>query len=369
MQVKFVDLKAQYNEIRTQIDSAIARVLDSSTFIGGSENIEFERKFSSYLGAKHCIGVGNGTDALYISLKCLGIEKGSEVIVPANTFIATAEAVAMTGAKVVFVDCSPNNYNLSYDDLKNKINLNTKAIIPVHLYGNPVDMEPILNIAKKNDISIIEDAAQAHGAEFNNLKVGTIGHAGCFSFFPGKNLGAYGDAGAIVTNDDELAKKVRMFANHGRSNKFDHEFEGINSRLDSLQAAILNVKLDFLEKWSLRRRTIAEFYNDKLQNIVEVPETSPEAKHVYHLFVIKVPNRDQVKIHLQEKGVSTGIHYPIPLPFTKAYRFLNHQPEEFPVAYSLKDQILSLPIHGSMSDEAVEYTSLKLIDILKHIDT
>jgi dTDP-4-amino-4,6-dideoxygalactose transaminase len=366
LQVKFVDLIAQYNELRPQIDSAIARVLESAIFIGGSEKTEFESSFSRYLGAKHCIGVGNGTDALYIALKSTGIGAGNEVIVPANTFIATAEAVEMTGAKVVFVDCCEHSYNLSLEDLKSKVTINTKAIIPVHLYGNPVDMEPLLDIARKNNIAIIEDAAQAHGAQINNIKVGTIGHAGCFSFFPGKNLGAYGDGGAIVTNSDELALKARMYANHGRNNKYDHEFVGVNSRLDSLQAAILNVKLEFLEKWTHRRRAIAEYYNEKLKNIVETPEASPKAKHVYHLYVIKVPNRDKVKMLLQEKEISTGIHYPIPLPFTKAYRFLNHQPDEFPLAYSLKDQILSLPIHGSMSDLEVEYTTLQLIDILKH---
>ena len=366
MQVKFVDLNAQYSEIKLQIDSAIARVLDSAVFIGGPEKKEFENNFSKYLGAKHCVGVGNGTDALYISLKSLGIGKEDEVIVPANSFIATAEAVGMTGAKVVFVDCCEQSFNLGLEGLKNKISKNTKAIIPVHLYGSPVDMEPILNISRENNIAIIEDAAQAHGAEFNKLKVGTIGHAGCFSFFPGKNLGAYGDAGAIVTNDDQFAIEARMYANHGRNNKFDHEFEGINSRLDSLQAAILNVKLEFLEKWTHRRRAIAAYYNEKLKNIVETPETSPKSKHVYHLYVIKVSNRDKVKMLLQEKGISTGIHYPIPLPFTKAYRFLNHQPDEFPVAYALKDQILSLPIHGSMPDEEVEYTALQLINIVKN---
>jgi dTDP-4-amino-4,6-dideoxygalactose transaminase len=369
MQIKFVDLNAQYNEIRSQVNSAITRVLDSCTFIGGSENLRFESNFSKYLGAKHCIGVGNGTDALYISLKSIGIGRGDEVIVPANTFIATAEAVGMTGAKVVFADCCQNSFNISYDDLKNKITKNTKAIIPVHLYGNPVDMEPLLNFAKKNDIAVIEDAAQAHGAEANNLKVGTTGDLGCFSFFPGKNLGAYGDAGAIVTNNNELAEKARMFANHGRSKKFDHEFEGINSRLDSLQAAILNVKLEFLDQWTQRRQTIAKYYDDKLKNFVKTPEASPETKHVYHLYVIRVSKRDQLKMRLQEKGVSTGIHYPIPLPFTQAYQFLNHKPDEFPVAYSLKDQILSLPIHGSMSDDEVEYTTTQLINILKHIDT
>jgi dTDP-4-amino-4,6-dideoxygalactose transaminase len=366
MQVKFVDLNAQYNEIKHSINEVITRVLDSSIFIGGPEVTKFENNFSKYLGAKHCIGVGNGTDALYISLKSLGIGEGNEVIVPANTFIATAEAVRMTGAKVVFVDCCKKNYNLNINDLKDKFSKNTKVIIPVHLYGNPVDMEPLLGFARDNDIAIIEDAAQAHGAEHKNLKVGTIGHAGCFSFFPGKNLGAYGDGGAIVTNNDELALKARMFANHGRINKFDHEFEGVNSRLDSLQAAILNTKLEFLDKWTDRRRAIAKYYDERLRNIIERPEASSEAKHVYHLYVIKIPNRDNVKLRLEERGISTGIHYPKPLPFTKAYGYLHHKPEEFPVAYALKDQILSLPIHGSMSDEEVEYTTLQLIDILKH---
>jgi len=366
MQVKFVDLNAQYSELKPKIDSAIARVLGSSTFIGGPEVVEFEKNFSKYLGAKHCIGVGNGTDALYISLKSLGIGEGSEVIVPANTFIATAEAVETTGAKVVFVDCCKENYNLSHDDLRKRITKNTRAIIPVHLYGNPVNMEPLLDITKENDIVIIEDAAQAHGAEFKNQKVGTIGHTGCFSFYPGKNLGACGDGGAIVTNNDELALKARMLANHGINNKFDHEFGGINSRLDSLQAAILNIKLEFLEKWTHKRRAIAKYYNEQLKNIVEIPQTLPESKHVYHLYVIRVANRNKVMEYLEGKGITTRIHYPNPIPFTKAYRFSNHNPEDFPIAYSFKDQLLSLPIHGSMSDEEVEYTVLQLIKILKH---
>lgn len=392
MKIPFVDLKAQYFSIKEEIDQAISNVIQDSAFIGGKYAKAFEEDFANYVGVKNCIGVGNGTDALYIALKALGISEGDEVITAANTFIATSEAITLTGAKVKFVDCNKETYNIDVDKLEQAVTGKTKAIVPVHLYGQPVDMDKIKDLSRKHNLYIVEDAAQAHGAIYYSsqksevrgqknkerhspitpvnpiekyaCKVGTLGDIACFSFFPGKNLGAYGDAGAVVTNNDELARKARMFANHGRIEKYNHEFEGTNSRLDGLQAAILDVKLKHLDKWIERRRTIAGTYDAALKDIVITPSVNPDAKHVYHLYVIRVKNREKIKELLAEKGIATGIHYPIPLPFLKAYSYLGHMPADFPVAYSMKDEILSLPIHGDMTDEQVEYVIASLKDIV-----
>ncbi len=364
MQVPFVDLKAQYYSIKAKIDQAISNVIQDSAFIGGKYAKVFEDNFANYVGVKNCVGVGNGTDALYIALKALGISDGDEVITVANTFIATSEAITMTGARIVFVDCNKDTYNIDIDKLEQAITGKTKIIIPVHLYGQPAQMDKIMDVAKKHNLYVVEDAAQAHGAEYKHQRIGTIGDIACFSFFPGKNLGAYGDAGTIVTNDDGLARKVRMFANHGRIEKYNHEFEGTNSRLDGLQAAILDVKLKYLDKWTEQRRTIAKMYDAVLKDIVITPSVLHDLKHVYHLYVVRIKNRDRVKEFLAEKGIATGIHYPIPLPFLKAYSYLGHKPADFPVAYSMKDEILSLPIHGDMTDEQVEYVVASLKDIV-----
>lgn len=355
MKVPFVDLQAQYLSIENEINEAIRSVIRDSAFIGGKYHKSFEQNFAGYIGVKHCIGVGNGTDALFIALKSLDIKEGDEVITVANSFIATSEAITMTGARVVFVDCDEQTYNIDVERIEQKITGRTRAIIPVHLYGQPADMDSIADLAHKYDLMIVEDAAQAHGASYKGKNVGTCGHFACFSFFPGKNLGAYGDAGAMMTDDDELARKARMFANHGRTEKYNHEFEGINSRLDGLQAAILDVKLKYLEKWTERRREVASMYNEGLRDIVITPEENFDVRHVYHLYVIRVKNREWIMNCLSEKGISTGIHYPIPLPFLKAYEYLGHRPEDFPVAYKLKDEILSLPIHGSMADEQIHH--------------
>jgi dTDP-4-amino-4,6-dideoxygalactose transaminase len=364
MKIPFVDLNAQYYSIKEEIDEAISSVIQDSAFIGGQYAKNFEQNFANYIGVKNSIGVGNGTDALYIALKALEISEGDKVITVANTFIATPEAITMTGARVVFVDCDKETYNIDVDKIESAISPKTRAIIPVHLYGQPADMDRIKHIAKKHNLYVVEDAAQAHGSEYKGLRVGTIGAIACFSFFPGKNLGAYGDAGAIVTNNDGLARKARMFANHGRIEKYNHEFEGTNSRLDGLQAAILDIKLKYLDKWTERRRTIAKVYDAALKDIVITPSVMPDVKHVYHLYVIRIKNRDRVKELLAEKEIATGIHYPIPLPFLKAYGYLGHKPADFPVAYSMKDEILSLPIHGDMTDEQVEYVVASLKDIV-----
>lgn len=359
MKIPFVDLKAQYASIKGEIDEAISKVIGEAAFIKGRYVENFERNFARYIGTKHCIGVGNGTDALFIALKVLGVREGDEVITAANTFIATAEAITLAGAKVVFVDCDKNTYNLDVDKIEKAITGKTKAIIPVHLYGQAADMDKILALAKKFNLFVVGDAAQAHGAKYKNRNVGTLGYCACFSFFPGKNLGAYGDGGAIVTDDDELAAKARMYADHGRCEKYDHEFEGVNSRLDGLQAAILDVKLKHLEKWLGRRREIAQRYDQELKDIVVVPKVG-FAGHVYHLYVIRLKDRDRIREYLAGEGISTGIHYPLPLPFLKAYRYLGCRPEDFPVADSLKDEILSLPIYGDMTDEQVRYVIDKL---------
>lgn len=358
--IDFVDLKAQYENISSEIDAAIMEVITTASFIGGRFVKSFESNFTKYIGVRHCVGAGNGTDALFIALKALGIGPGDEVITAANSFIATSEAIALCGARAVFVDCDERTYNINVDDLEGAITGRTRAIIPVHLYGQPAEMQGLSEIAVRHGLYVVEDAAQAHGARYKGKAVGTFGDFACFSFFPGKNLGAYGDAGAIVTNDDGLALRARMYANHGRIDKYDHVFEGVNSRLDGLQAAILDVKLKHLEGWTRRRSEIAGIYDEGLADIVVTPSVLPGAEHVYHLYVIRVRNRDEVRRTLKEKGISTGVHYPLPLPFLKAYSHLGYKPDDFPVAYSLKDEILSLPIYADMTDSQVEHVIKEL---------
>ncbi len=365
MEISFVDLKAQYFEIKDEIDNAMKIVVNDTSFIGGRPVVSFEQKLAAYIGVKFCIGVGNGTDALFVALKCLGIKQGDEVITVANTFIATSEAITMTGARVVFIDCDSRTYNIDLNQIEKAITPRTRAIVSVHLYGQPAALEPILAIARKHHLFVVEDAAQAHGAEYKDRKVGTFGDCACFSFFPGKNLGAYGDGGAIVTNDEALAQKMRMFANHGRIEKYNHEIEGINSRLDSLQASILDVKLKYLDCWNKKRMAIAKIYDQGLKDIVVTPFVLSDVKHVYHLYVVRVKDRAKVMGLLKAKGISTGIHYPIPLPFLNAYNYLGHKPEDFPNAFAIKDEILSLPIHGSMPEEQAWY----VIEQLKKIVT
>ena len=298
MRIPLVDLKAQYERIKDEIDAAIQEVIATSAFIGGPYVRAFEEAFAQFCEVKHCIGVGNGTDALFISLKSLGIGVGDEVITAANSFIATSEAITATGAQVVFCDIDPQTYNIDVSQIEVKITPQTKAIIPVHLYGQPADMAPILELARRYGLKIVEDAAQAHGARYKERRVGSLGDVACFSFYPGKNLGAYGDGGAIVTDDDELALKVRMFTNHGRVDKYDHQIEGTNSRLDGLQAAILSAKLKHLEEWTESRRQLAYLYNELLASseIVTPFESEDASGLLYHLYVVRLGNgvRDSV---------------------------------------------------------------------------
>jgi len=362
MNVPFVDLKAQYETIREEVNFAIEQVLIESAFIGGRFVREFEDAFAQYLNVAHCIGVGNGTDALFIALRCLGIGPGDEVVTAANSFVATSEAATMAGARVVFVDCEPETYNIAPVKLEEAITPKTKAVIPVHLYGRPADMPTVMDIARRHHLFVIEDAAQAHGAMIADKRVGTFGHAACFSFYPGKNLGACGDAGAVVTNDEKLAQKVRMTANHGRCSKYDHEFEGVNSRMDGLQAAILKVKLTHLEMWTQKRRTLALLYSQLLKDSgLILPMEPSDARHVYHLYVIRIRNRDEVKEKLHQQGISSGIHYPIALPNLAAYGYLGYKPDDFPFATKYSKEILSLPLYAEMSEQQVQYVCEELV--------
>jgi dTDP-4-amino-4,6-dideoxygalactose transaminase len=362
MKIPFVDLTAQYSSIKEEINEAISKVIQDSAFIGGKYAKVFEENFANYIGVKYCIGVGNGTDALNIALKALGIAKGDEVITAANTFIATSEAITMTGAKTVFIDCDKDTYNIDVDKIENFLSPRTKAIIPVHLYGQPAKMDRIREIASEHNLFIIEDAAQAHGAAYKGENVGTLGDIACFSFYPGKNLGAYGDAGAVLTNNDELAEKIRMMANHGRKDKFGHQFEGTNSRLDGLQAAVLDVKLKHLEDWTARRREVARMYDEGLKGVVVTPAATDDSRHVYHLYVVRVKEREKVRTFLLERGISTGIHYPTPLPFLEAYRYLDHKMSDFPIAYAYQNEIMSLPMHGDLSNDQVSFVIQSLRD-------
>ena len=343
--VKFLDLNNQYINIKHEIDDAIKNVINDSAFIGGKYLKKFEEEFAEYHQARHCVGVANGTDGLEIALESLNLPKNSEIIVPSNSFISTAEAVSRAGHKVVFCDCDHNNYTISISSLKSKITPNTKAIMAVHLYGHPCDMDQVVEIAKEYNLKVIEDCAQAHGAEYKGKKIGAIGDAGVFSFYPGKNLGAYGDAGAIITNNDQVAQKTRMIANHGRIEKYNHQFEGRNSRLDGIQAAILSVKLTNLDKWTNLRINLANFYLEALKDINEIilPKRETWAKHVYHLFVIRTKKRDLLQSFLKKNNIQTGIHYPISLPKLKAYKYINQAKEKL-FANKIDSELLSLPI-------------------------
>lgn len=364
MNIPFVDLRKQYESIKDEIDDVIFKVISESAFIGGMYVSNFETAFANFCNVKHCVGVANGTDALYIAMKTLGIGRGDEIITAANSFIATSEAISMTGAKVVFVDINPQTYNINTQKIEEKITPRTKTIVPVHLYGQPADMDPILDITRKYNLKIIEDAAQAHGAVYKGRTIGSFGDMACFSFYPGKNLGAYGDGGAIVTNNEELALKARMFANHGRSAKYNHEIEGINSRLDGLQAAILEVKLKHLPKWTEARRKNAYCYNSYLSDIDFItPAEIKNVKAVYHLYVIRVKKeiRQKLQTHLQSKGISSGIHYPIALPNLKAYSYLSHSENDFPEASKASYEILSLPMFPELEEKQIKY----IVDTIK----
>lgn len=361
MIVKFLDLNSQYLTIKNQIDNAIQSVISDSAFIGGKYVKQFEADFAEFQQAGFCVGVANGTDALEIAIEALGLPENSEIIVPGNSFIASSEAVTRCGHRVVFADVNPDSYTLCAESVRTKITPATAAIIAVHLYGQPCDMSPLLALARENDFRVIEDCAQAHGAEYQGKRVGSIGDIGTFSFYPGKNLGAYGDAGAIVTENESLAVRCRMIANHGRKGKYDHEFEGRNSRLDGLQAAILSVKLKHLESWTDHRISIANLYGELLKGIneVELPQVANGLRHVYHLYVIRSQRRDQLKQFLEGKGIETGVHYPTALPKLAAYAYLGAW-EKDTFVNSSDAELLSLPIGEHLNNDQVAYVAAQV---------
>lgn len=368
MKVPFSDLKSQYKSIKLEIDKVIQNVLDSASFILGKETEDFEKNFASFCGAKYCVGVSSGTSALHLALLATGIKSGDEVITAPNTFIATSEAIMHSGAKVKFADIDEKTYTLDADKLEKAITSKTKAIIPVHLFGQPCDIDKIIEIAKKHNLRIIEDCAQAHGAEYKKKKVPASG-IGCFSFFPGKNLGAYGDAGAVVTNDEKIAEKCRMFRDHGRKPgaKYEHAEEGFNHRIDAIQSAVLNVKLKYLDKWTEQKREIAKKYNELFKDCKEIisPYEAPYSKHVYHLYVIRTKERDKLMEFLKKNEIITGIHYPIPLHLQPAYKHLNLNAGSFPVAEKCSKEMLSLPIFPEMTEEQTKYVCEKIRGFFK----
>jgi dTDP-4-amino-4,6-dideoxygalactose transaminase len=354
MRVPFVDLKAQYHSIKSEIDAAIGAVIEKSAFVGGPFVKEFEDAFARYCGVAHCVGVANGTDAIVLALKTLGVGPGDEVITAANSFIATSEAVTLAGARVVFVDMDPRTCNIDVTRIEEKITPRTKAIIPVHLYGQPADMDAVRAIAKQHGLWVVGDAAQAHGSQYKGRPIATLADITCFSFYPGKNLGAYGDGGAIVTDNAEWEAKARMLANHGRSTKYGHEVEGLNSRLDGIQAAILNVKLGHLEAWTEARRANAYRYNALFEDSgIATPKELDGVRAVYHLYVVRVPaaRRQELQTSLKQAGIDTGIHYPIALPYLSAYRHLGHTEKEFPEALKAQGEILSLPMFAELTED------------------
>ena len=356
MNIPLVDLKAQYATIKDEIDGAIASVIAKTAFVGGPFAKKFEEEFSAYIGAKHCIGVGNGTDALVMALRWLELKPGDEIIVPALTFIATSEAVTLAGGKVVFADVDPITRTIDPAAVEAAITERTRAVIPVHLYGRPADMDALCALGKKHGLALIEDGAQAQGARIDNQRVGSCSTLGCFSFYPGKNLGAYGDAGAVVLNDDQMEEKIRMLANHGRMAKYGHIYEGTNSRLDGLQGAILSVKLKHLDDWNAARRKAADGYRERLAGLdLVLPADHPG--HVYHLFVIETEKREELLAHLKENGVGASIHYPDALPRLKAYDYLGHKEGAFPVAEKLAATILSLPIYAEITAEQTDFVA------------
>jgi len=353
--IPFVDLKAQYLSIQSEIDEAIQSVINQTAFIGGSYAAKFEKEFAAFHGVKYCIACANGTDSLEILLQAMGIGAGDEVLVPALSWISTSEAVSSLGAKPIFVDIDPEYYTIDLDLIEAKITDKTKAIITVHIYGQPVDMIRLMEIAKKHNLKVLEDCAQAHSATFKGQKVGTFGDCASFSFYPGKNLGAYGDSGGMITNDPEIARVARMIANHGQEGKHNHLMEGRNSRMDGIQAAVLSVKLKYLNEWTDARIANSKEYDALLNDsIVNRPKVIAEGKHVFHLYVIRSKNRAALMAALKAENIGVAIHYPTALPFLDCYKDRNYQIEDFPVAHEVTQEIISLPMFAELSKKSIQ---------------
>lgn len=369
MQIPLVDLQAQYQTIKHDILAAIEQVLNNMQLFLGPQVLAFEREFAAYCECSDAVGVSSGTEALVLALRACGIGNGDEVITVANTFIATVEAIALVGARPVFVDVDPLTYTMDCQQLDAVLTSRTRAVLPVHLYGHPVDMQPVLDFARKHDLFVIEDASQAHGATYHGQKVGSLGDIGCFSLYYSKNLGAYGEAGICVTNNSKLAERMRLFRDHGSRVRYQHEVLGTNARLDELQAAVLRVKLPYLESWNSARQEHARFYEEHLQGIVNVtPRVQPWATHTYCYYVVQVEERDRVREQLANDGIATGIHYPVPVHLQPACVQYGYKRGMLPVTEALSDRILSLPMYAELTAEQLHaiVTSLKK-SIVMHV--
>ena len=361
MKIPYLKLATVHDPLKDELRNKFNRVLDSEWFIQGKECTEFEEQFASFCGTKYCVGVGNGLDAIRGILQAYGIGAGDEVIVPANTFIATVLAISYVGATPVLVDADEKNYNIDTSKIEERITSKTKAIIVVHLYGRAVDMDPVLSIAEKYGLKIIEDSAQAHGALYHGKRTGNLGDAAAFSFYPGKNLGALGDGGAITTNDKQLADKVRAICTYGSFKKYDHQFKGCNSRLDELQAGFLSVKLPHLQEWNEERKNIAEQYNKEIKNaLFTLPEVVDRDQHVFHIYPILCKNREKLIAYLEEKGISTNVHYPKPIPRQGAYVEMNIDMKEYPVTEKICAEEVSIPLYPGMTQEEIDYVIYSL---------
>jgi dTDP-4-amino-4,6-dideoxygalactose transaminase len=358
MNVPFVDLQAQYKSIKADVDAAIARVIESASFILGREVEAFEAAFAEYTGARFCVGVNSGTAAIQLAVTACGLGAGDEVIVPANTFFASAEGISTANATPVFVDADPVSYNIDVSKIEAAITERTRAIMPVHLYGQSADLDPIFEIARRHNLIVIEDAAQAHGSRYKDRRVGALGRAGCFSFYPGKNLGAYGEGGAVVTDDEEIAQRVRLLRDHGSRRKYHHEIVGYNFRLEGIQGAVLNVKLGHLDKWNALRREHAARYTELLsESNLTLPREMSYAEHVYHLYVVQTEGRDALQETLNSAGVQTGIHYPIPIHLQPAYSSLGYKASDFPEAERQASRLLSLPMFPELTESQIMHVA------------
>jgi dTDP-4-amino-4,6-dideoxygalactose transaminase len=365
MIVPYADLKAQYAGLREEILAALDRVGSKAAFILGEEVQEFEREFAAFCGVKHCVAVNSGTSALHLALLGVGVRAGDEVITTPNTFIATAEAISYTGARPVFVDIDPRTANIEVKQIAAAVTPRTRAILPVHLYGLAAEMDPIMEIAAEHKLAVIEDACQAHGARYHGKRVGGIGNAGAFSFYPAKNLGAYGEGGALTTNDDALAAEARILRSHGESRRYYHDAVGYNYRMDGFQGAVLRVKLPRLEQWNARRKSLTEIYRRTLEGArVELQQGGASCERVDHLFVVYVDRRDTVRASLEERGVQTGVHYPLPIHQQKPFRALGYQPGDFPHVERACERVMSMPLYPEMSDEQAHYAAQTLREIV-----
>jgi dTDP-4-amino-4,6-dideoxygalactose transaminase len=359
--IPFLDLKAQYTEIKPQVDAAVARVIESAQFVLGPEVAAFEERFAAYCGVRHCVAVNSGTSALHLALLAAGVGPGDEVITVSMTFVATTAAILYCGAKPVFVDVDPDTWTMDPNLVKAAITPRTKAILPVHLHGLMADMDPIIEVADRAGLIVIEDAAQAHGAEYRGLRAGSIGDIGCFSFYPGKNLGAYGEAGAAVTNSSDLARQLALLRDWGQESKYNHVLPGYNFRMDGIQGAVLNVKMAYIESWTEARQAVASHYDRLLARAqFKRPAPPPHCRHVYHVYAVEVEHRDQVQKALSAAGIGTGIHYPVPVHLQKAYGELGYGRGDFLVTEAIANRFLSLPIYAELQPEQVANVVLEL---------